>query len=160
MVKRLNQCDIVTWRCRYHNKYRCNTTMVSRGNDIIIEPGNHCHQADVIQVKKYSLLSEVREMAVAGESTTRSIIGGAAPLATNCVLARLPKKSYQKMFSGKENSTRAEKCRYQLNLKTWCYAILGDLELVHRLPFENIWFCDGIFDMVPAMYYQLYTIHC
>ena len=146
--------------CGYLNKYRCNTTMITRGNEVIIEPGNHSHQADVIQVKKYILLSEVREMAVAGESTTRNIIGGAAALATNGILARLPKKSYQKMFSGKENSTRAEKCRYQLNLKTWCYTILGDLELIHRLRFENIWFGDGIFDMVPAMYNQLYTIQC
>ena len=160
MVKRLNQCGIITWRCGYLNKYRCNTAMITRGNDVIIEPGNHSHQADVIQMKKYILLSEVREMAVAGESTTRNIIGGAAAPATNGVLARLPKKSYQKMFSGKENSMRAEKCPYQLNLKTWCYTILGDLELIHRLRFENIWFGDGIFDMVPAMYNQLYTIQC
>ena len=37
---------------------------------------------------------------------------------------------------------------------------LGNLELVHHLRFEKIWFCDGIFDVVPAMYNQLYTIHC
>ena len=37
---------------------------------------------------------------------------------------------------------------------------LGDLELIHRLRLENIWFGDGIFDAVPAMYNQLYTIHC
>ena len=37
---------------------------------------------------------------------------------------------------------------------------LGYLELVHRLRYENICFGDGTFDMMSAMYYQLYTIHC
>ena len=37
---------------------------------------------------------------------------------------------------------------------------LGDLEQVHRLRFENIWFGDGTFNVVPSMYYPLYTIHC
>ena len=67
--------------------------MVTRENDVVAESGNHSHQADVIQVKKDVLLSEVREMAVAGESTTQNIIGGAATVATNDVFARLPKKS-------------------------------------------------------------------
>ena len=80
MTKRLNQCGTVTWRCMYLNKYRCNSTMVTRGNEVITEPGNHSHQADVIQLKKYILLSEVREIAKAGESTTRNIIASVVQL--------------------------------------------------------------------------------
>ena len=38
--------------------------------------------------------------------------------------------------------------------------ILALGELIHHLRSENIWFGDGIFDAVPAMYNQLYTIHC
>ena len=63
--------------------------MVTRGNEVITEPGNHSHEADVIQVKKDILLSNVREIAKAGESTTRNIIGGTAAVATNDVLVRL-----------------------------------------------------------------------
>ena len=59
--------------------------MVTRGNEVITEPGNHSHEAHVIQVKKYILLSNVREIAKAGESTTRNIIGGTAAVATNDV---------------------------------------------------------------------------
>ena len=36
---------------------------------------------------------------------------------------------------------------------------LGNLDLVHRLRFENIWFGDGTLDVVPsvlsALYYSL-----
>ena len=100
---------------------------------------------------------------------TRNIIGGTVAVATNDVLARLPKKrSLERKIQRARRSVDALVNPGNINFPIPAefedmvlydsgqvdplrILALEDLELVHRLRFENIWFGDGTFNVVPSV---------
>ncbi len=179
ILKRRNLDGSKVWRCILARKYKCPSTLLVH-DDIIREPGRHCHETDLVR-------SKAKEVAVGLKASvrnqpgvaTRQIVARVLQNVPEEVMAVLPKK--QTLMHAVQNERKAlggavpnphdrhfqVPAEYQELVLYDSGAddddrilILGDRDLVTELGQSSLWFVDGTFDVAPEMYCQLYSFHC
>ncbi|XP_076813496.1 uncharacterized protein LOC143460026 [Clavelina lepadiformis] len=93
LQKRMKQDGVIYWRCRQYFKNKCPSTLVTSYDDIVKEPGTHCHVGDCIQVTANATVAKMRDRAYSCKETTRNILGVHLVNVDENVLARMPKRS-------------------------------------------------------------------
>lgn len=169
----------ITWRCRYHKQKTCKSTLITNLGEIIRYPNDHSHLGSPIKSEACAILSQIKESASTSKASTRAIIGEHVMNTRLETLHRFPKKS--------SVERKIQRVREKVNLPaphptTLNFEIpldyldmvhydsgeedpdrilaFGDRQIIDYLNKNNCtWFGDGTFDVVPELYFQLYTIH-
>lgn len=77
-VDRLGKNGELTWRCRFHRKYRCLAGLKTLGNKVIIQPPNHSHMGNILKAKASAVqagLHETSSMPDARTSLGEAVLG-------------------------------------------------------------------------------------
>ena len=164
-----------TWRCREHKKLKCPATVKTLNGKVIEKLGwnNHSHHGDPLKPMVRQVQSDLRARASTSMESTSSIVSSSL---LN-VLQRLPKRSsLNDNCRAKRRATNIGPNPQDLNFEMpqkfetlTLYdsgsndpnrmLILGNRDLLEVLENAELWQGDGTFDICPAVFYQLYTIH-
>ena len=178
LFKIMNREGKKSWRCRQYYKNKCPSVMTTQGNYVVSAPGVHCHSGDSIQIQANAVLSTVKEAASISQSTTRNLLGEHLINLGNDVLARLPKRSHiERSVRRVRQKTNAvipipHSMNFEIPLEYTDMVLydsgendnqrilaLGSRDLL-RYVHGSLWLGDGTFEVVPTMFFQLYTVHC
>ncbi len=166
------------WRCKEYVKYRCLSTIITEGETILKQPNEHSHAGDSVEIAVQKVKTFIKESAKSNKAPTRQILGAAMALVDNAdVMARLPRKSameksiqrvHQKETLGLinpegRNFPIPEQFQHLILFDSGeddpnRILCIGKQELLMKLNTGD-WFGDGTFELVPAVFFQLYTIH-
>lgn len=165
------------WRCRYVNRYKCNSKIVTDGDRVVKEPGDHCHEGDGLRSEARVARVQMKAKARTLDAKPRNVVASELLTLSPDVMARLPKNSSM------ERAVRRERKKAhapQANPQSRNFPIpeqfrdfilfdsgeddemrilaMGKWELVECLRGAE-WFGDGTFQVVPLLFFQLYTLH-
>ena len=170
-----------TWRCRDYRKNRCPATLKTMNGNVFEGKGcnRHSHGGDPLLPKVREIQSLMRAQAATTMDTTRTVVASNLVNVPADVLQRLPKRSSlednvrAKRRAGNPVNPNPQSLNFQVpdrfeDLVLYDSGqedplrilILGKQDLMDLLEHADLWLGDGTFDVCPAVYYQLYTIHC
>lgn len=165
------------WRCRHYFKIKCPSTVATQGNNVVVQPGEHSHVGDTIQTQANALVAKVKE-AASSHVATRTILGEQLRDLENDVLARLPKRSCMERTMRREKKKTNAVTPNPRNINFEIPAEYEDIIMydsgqddnerilaignhdVLRYAQSTLWLGDGTFEIVPTLFFQLYTVHC
>lgn len=170
-----------SWRCRDYKKYRCPASIKTLGGQVLDGKGckDHSHNGDPILPQVRAVQSELRTRAAGTMDSTRMVLTSGLLGLSSDVLQRLPKRS--SMEDNVRSKRRAknpidpnpqgldfeipEQFRAIVLYDSGSedpsrFLILGEQDLMNKLENSDLWLGDGTFDVCPAVFYQLYTVHC
>lgn len=178
LFKKSNLQGQTHWRCRQYYKNKCPSTITTRGNNVVVEPGDHCHTGDIIQTEANAVVAKVKETASSSLVATRNILGEQLRDLDNDVLARLPKRScIERTMRRERKKTNAvtpnpRNKNFEIPAEYDDIVLydsgqnddmrilaVGHRDILHHAQ-SGLWFGDGTFEIVPTMFFQLYTVHC
>ena len=169
------------WRCREFRKNKCPATLKTLNGNVVEDLGcnHHSHGGDPFLPKVREIQSLMRAQAASTMDTTRTVVSSYLVNVSQDVLQRLPKRSsLEDNVRAKRRATNPvnpnpQSLNFQMPEKFQDMVlydsgqedplrilILGKQELMDVLERAALWLGDGTFDVCPAVYYQLYTIHC
>ena len=177
VIKRKNADGSVSWRCRMVNKFRCRSTITTNGEHVRIPPTVHSHDGDPVRSEVKAAQAVMRNAASSSHSTTRTVVAGGLRGLGADAMQRMPQKS---SLEDMVRRKRAKICAVAPMPATRNFDIpgeytdlilfdsgrddeeriiaIGKWDLVECLS-GGEWFCDGTFQLVPEIFFQLYTIH-
>ena len=169
------------WRCREYRKSKCPATLRTLNGNVVEGLGcnRHSHGGDPFLPKVREIQSLMRTQAASTMDTTRTVVSSNLVDVSQDVLQRLPKRSsLEDNVRAKRRATNPvdpnpQSLNFQMPERFQDMVlydsghedplrilILGKQELMDVLEQAELWLGDGTFDVCPAVYYQLYTIHC
>ncbi|XP_050706630.1 uncharacterized protein LOC126992005 [Eriocheir sinensis] len=165
------------WRCRKYKTFKCKSSIITKGSNIIKEPSDHTHSGDSIQTDVHVALAKMKQDAKNTRATTRTILADHLVPLNDDVLARMPVKS---AIERRIRRTRQKEENIQPPPQSRNFEIPNDYadivmydsgvddpqrmlafgrhDLVNCLQSE-LWIGDGTFETTPLIFFQLYTIH-
>lgn len=167
------------WRCIMQKDCNCYVSVTTMGNQIIRQPREHCHDADLVKssarkLKSSHIASVQRQPCVC----TRQIVGrGLADVPDN-IFSVLPRKqalmrqvqAERSTINGEQLNPRERQFQMPAEYQTLIVhdseeddeeriLELGQRVLFRHLRYAPLWLFDGTFVAVPGTYSQLYSFH-
>ncbi len=172
--------DSVTWRCRQYKSKNCRAFISTSGDRVVSNrQPEHTHVPDNLSMKARSAMLVMKEEMSGVGATPTTVVGRVCRDLSNACLMRLPKKpTIQRTLQRNRNQHVAalgppptttnfpipEKFRAGLlhdsgRKDPERLLMFGTRELLDGLARAEVWLADGTFKVVPALFFQLYTIH-
>ncbi len=142
------------------------------------EPLDHCHDSNLAGAKAKQVISKAKEEAQRQVATTRNILGTHLEQVPSAVMKELPKKgSLERVIRRarqKANFPLPDPTSLDFEVPDEFHdfvvkdtgrddpnriIVLADQEMLGSIT-RHTWYCDGTFDKVPQIYFQLYSVHC
>lgn len=165
----------------------CNGRVIVRTEGKVVEKtsGQHCHAADARELPVKETLNVLKEKAITTHNPIRHIVGEACASVDNEVIAAaLPQTNAMARTGFRMRKTNAdypqnpeslfdlvlpEEFKKTLNGEDFVMHDTGPdqkriimfstAKNIEFLRTADAWHIDGTFDVVPQLFYQLYTIH-
>ena len=173
------------WRCCCSRRFKCKANVVCDGMTIKkINNANHNHEGNISRALARKAVGQMKlamKETLAGCSATRGMVSSTLP---DHVLMAQPKKSslnrvlrrsQQKVLASDDVESALPPCPrdnlfeiprrfeqfvlYDSGPEQDRLIIFGCNQLLDGLARASLWLADGTFKVVPALFFQLYTIH-
>lgn len=175
--------EFTVWRCSMSRKLKCKANVVSDGPKVVrVNNGEHNHEGCIAKYRAKAAVCKMKALTNATTGGPSAIQGAVSADLPDDVLMALPRKSTltrtlrrhrQKEFcSGSNIATPLPTdllfeipgrfrnfVLFDSGPDPLRLLIFGNTDLLHGLARSDLWLADGTFKVVPALYFQLYTIH-